>query len=229
MIAIEGDHILLTCPGRSVPTYWLPLLRLERCPFCGEEIVRAWFGLPEGVREIPPVRYEGLAAREDYKSAFHVVLAPGYQGLVRRSLLHWHDSSQSLCRDVVVCPSPSRPANLQELLHHLRRFFSMGKEGEQITTTLDSLSHEQWDDLAREVLGQYLGVPFGWGEIRAPREELSGESSPILVLKEAERPEGDRREWRDRVTVEFGCFLQELVAPVLHPGRGERYAQIRPW
>lgn len=228
MITIVGTNIAFYKAGLFA-TYELPLLRLERCPFCREGIIRAWFSLPEGVRKISPLPYEGLPLREEYKSAFQIVLVPGYEGLVRRCRLYWQDSNQAICKRLYTCTSPSRSVNLRELLSEVSYCYPLGDAREEITRLLGRLSDDQWDYLAHAVLPQYLNTPFAWGGIRAPVEELSGESSATLVLKKAEGPETDWREWRDSVSPEAVGFIRELVTAALQPGRGERYAQIRPW
>ena len=240
MIAIEDNHIIFR--EGPMPTHCLPLLRLERCPFCGEGIIRAWFPLPEGLAEINPTRYEGLPAREDYKSAFQVLCIPGYEGLVRRSRLYWNASNQVICKHLHVWSAPSRAANLRDLLHHVRYSFPMGAEGQEMAELLSSLTSEQWEYIAEQTLPQYLGSSFSWGEIRTLQEELSGAPSPVLALMLAECPEGaDPFQWRETCRLECARFARDLVTPALEwarererarPGpsaRGERYAQIRPW
>lgn len=231
MITIQNDHIVFAGREHLTPDYQLPLLRLERCPFCQREIIRVWFPLPDGVKQINPVRYEGLPKDKHYRSAFRTVLIPGYQGLVRRSLLHWADSNQVLCEGLNVFCSPSRLQNLRDLLRQCRYEFRLGEERKPILDLLEQLSDEQWGYLADEVLPQYLGVPSPWGEIRAPVEEVSGDSSSTLVLKQPEYlGEGaDFYEWRDEIGAQFARFIRELVAPSLRLAREDRYAQIRPW
>jgi len=231
MITIQNDRIEFIRARRLTPDYSLPLLRLERCPFCQEEILRAWFGLPKGVEEISPARYEGLPEDQSYKSAFQVVGTPGYEGLIRRKgALHWYDTNQAVCPGLAVFCSLSRPANLEGVMSHLRYSFLRGEEERQIGPLLDRLSDDQWDVLAQDVLPRYLDVPFTWGEIRAPVEELSGQLSSALVFKEPERAEPQRwGEWRDQNAPQVARFLREFLAPALQPARGDRYAQIRPW